>query len=338
MHATHQVVHVVAKPGGFMQAVAFVLGLGAFAAVFVIGLVMGIVLIATLIGPQRPVLVEELYRDGARDRVAIIPIVGPIDGEQAEFARLAIDYVLEDSSIKAVVLRVDSPGGGVSSSDQIWHQVNRLRNAGKTVVASYGGVAASGGYYISCGSDHIVAEPTCVTGSIGVILQTFVVEDMMGKVGIEPVTLVSSGSPDKDLGNPFRQWTQEDRERYRAILDSAYDTFCDRVKTGRKSVIEDPAKVDALADGSIYTADAALENGLIDAIGYLDDAVNTAEQMAGLVAGRASVVILRRPPAFLGGMLARGWAQPVQTDLLDAEKLRELLNDLSAPRVMYLMK
>ena len=322
---------------GFTRAIGLISGLFLAGGVFLTGLIIGVVVM--IAGSTKPVIVEAAYRDGGRDTIAIIPVEGFIDRRKAEFVRAAVDHVLDRRSVRAVILRVDSPGGGVTSSDQIWKQIQRLSDAGLPVIASYGGIAASGGYYISCGTDQIVAEPTCITGSIGVILQTFIIEDLLGRVGIEPVTLVSTGSPNKDLGSPFRSWTEKDRERYIAMLDSAYDTFSQRVKTGRKDVITEPAAVDALADGSIYTAQTALENGLIDAIGYLDDAISTAEKAARLTTGRSTVMILRRPPTLFGnGILGQTRAGRTGGELLDAGAIRRLVNDLGSPRLMYLMK
>ncbi len=211
-------------------------------------------------------------------------------------------------------------------------------NAGLPIVSSYGGVAASGGYYVSCATDHIVAEPTCITGSIGVIAQTFIFKDLMEKVGIEPVTLMATDSPEKDVGNPWRAWTDKDRQQYLAILDSAYDIFNKRVRDGRRAVISDPAKIDALADGSIYTASEALDNGLIDSIGYLDDAITVAESMAGLRKGSSTVVVIRQPSSLLGQILGASAQTPRTTNLRDAEDIRTLVNELSSPRLMYLMR
>src|SRR5690349_9280142 len=165
-----QVVHVVARPGGFWRAVTFVIGLMMFGIVLAIGIFMGISIM--IAGAEREdMVIHQNYRDGDGNTIAIVPVIGGIDERQAEFVRTAVKSVLEDSSVRAVVLRVDSPGGGVTASDEIWYEVNRLKDAGLPVIASYGSVAASGGYYVSCGADHIMAEETCITGSIGVIAQ-----------------------------------------------------------------------------------------------------------------------------------------------------------------------
>ena len=137
-----QVVQVVAKPGGFWRAMSIIAGLFLFGAVFIVGIVMGIAVMVAGANYDT-VIVPEPYRNGDdRYTVAVIPVEGVIDERQAEFVRAAVDYALDDSSIRAVVLRVDSPGGGVTPSDQIWYEINRLKKQGMPVVASYGGVAA----------------------------------------------------------------------------------------------------------------------------------------------------------------------------------------------------
>ncbi len=331
-----QVVHIVAKPGGLSRALMFVLGLFVFAGVFVVGLTIGLTMMFAISNVPTAIL-EEVYHDGDRNTVAIIPVVGIIESGQAAFVRSAVDYALKQSDIRAVVLRVDSPGGGVTSSDQIWYEIERLKKAGLPIIASYGGVAASGGYYVSCGADEIIAEPTCITGSIGVIAQIFTFEGLMDKVGIEPVTLVATDSPEKSTANDlFRSWTDKDRQKVLTMLDAAYDTFNQRVKDGRKTAITDTAAIDALADGSIFTAQDAVDNGLIDGIGYLDDAIVRAEKSAGLRTGASTVVFLRQPPSFTEALMAIERTRPA--NLLDADAIRSFVNDLGSPRVMYLMR
>ena len=330
-----QILHVVSRPAGVSQAIGFVVGIFLFGVVFATGLAIGAVIVAASTMFETGAY-QEVYRDGDATTVAIIPVEGVIDAHRAHVVRTLVDQVLGDRRTKAVILRVDSPGGGIAASDQIWYQVKRMRDAGIPVIASFGGLAASGGYYISCATDHIVAEPTCITGSIGVIAQAFVFKNLLDKVGIEPVTLLATDSPEKDLGNPLRAWTDKDRQTYIDMLDAAYDIFNGRVKEGRKEAIEDAARIDELADGSIFTAAEALDNGLVDTIGYLDDAIAQAERSAGLPAGRSTVVILREPSSPLDELLGTRTQRPGA--IFDAERLRGVVNDLSLPRVMYLMR
>ena len=328
--------HISHGVGGLARAIGFVAGLLILGVVFAVGLAIGGVTVLAGSMIEAP-LVAEHYRDGDANTIAVIPVEGVIDSHMAELVRLCVDEVMADDSIVAVVLRVDSPGGGIAASDQIWYQVGRLRDEGMPEVSSYGALAASGGYYVSCATDHILAEPTCITGSIGVIAQTFILKDLLDKVGIQPVTLISSASPAKDLGNPFRAWTDEDHRRYSEMLDAAYVIFNQRVRDGRAHAIEDPARIDELADGSIYTAQQAYDSGLIDGIGYLDDAITQAEGLAGLSPGSASVIVLREAVALFDDLLVSSRAG-LRSKLRDAESIRSLVNELAAPRLMYLMQ
>lgn len=334
-----QVVHIVSKPGGFARAVGFIIGILLFGGIFLLGIMIGAAMFFASASTQT-MTVQELYREGASSqRIAIIPVEGVIDDGQAEFVRSAVKDVLDDSNVRAVVLRVDSPGGGVTASDQIWYEVERLKKAGVPVVASYGGLAASGGYYVSCGADHIIAEETCITGSIGVIAQILTLDGLMDKVGIEPVTLVASGSPNKAVANDiFRTWTEQDRQKVRAMLDAAYNVFTDRVKAGRQASISDSARLAGVANGDIYTAKQAIDHGLVDAVGYLDDAIAHAESLAGIGGGRATVVRMRMPSLFGGSLFAEAAGAHGAATMMDADRLRALANDLASPRVMYLMR
>jgi protease-4 len=311
-------------------------------AVFVIGALAGVLLLG-IVGfwagaGVNQFIVEQPYRDAGGRRIAVIPVQGVIDGWQAEFVRLCSQHVLDDSSFDAVVLRVDSPGGGVTASDQIWHHVSRLQERGLPVVASFGSVAASGGYYVSCGADEIVAEQTSITGSIGVIAQILTFQGLMDKVGVEPVTLVASDSPDKEVANNvFREWDERDREQVREVLNAAYDTFYQRVLEGRKNAIADQRSLEELTDGSIFTAKDAHDAGLVDAMGYLDDAIASAEKRAGIGAGRASVVVLTERPMLFSQMPLAGLVKRERPDPLDAEAIRTFANELGSVKLMYLM-
>jgi protease IV len=336
----HHVVHIRTKPGGLWSAIGIIAGLALFGFVFLVGIIIGVsVMFAG--SSMETVVLEQTYRDGGRNKIAILPIEGPIDDSQAIFARAAVDHILADRRVSAVVLRVDSPGGGVTASDQIWYEIERLKKSNLPVIASYGSVAASGGYYVSCGADHIIAEETCITGSIGVIAQIMTLEGLMDKIGIEPVTLVATGSPEKAVGNDiFRTWDEKDQQKWLGILDSAYAIFTDRVQQGRSGKVIDPALLESAASGSIFTASEAIEKGLVDAVGYLDDAIAHAEGAAGIPAGRAAVVRITEPPSLFGnGLLFQARTRAVPRSAgIDAAALRSFVNELSTPKAMYLLR
>jgi len=197
----------------------------------------------------------------------------------------------EDPSIKAVVLRLNTPGGTSAASQEIALEVDRLRGSGKKVVASMGDVAASGGYWIASRCDRIVANPGSITGSIGVIMETTDMQGLYEKVGLDP-TVFKSG-PHKDMGSTTRDITPNEQVIFQSMVDDIYQQFVNTVSQGRGM---DQEQVSKLADGRVFTGSQALENGLVDEMGNYYDALRVASRMAGL-GDEANVVELtpRRP-------------------------------------------
>ena len=224
-----------------------------------------------------------VVQEGEKDQtIAVYNIVGAIDDRQAAMFRRFVKHAIEDEDIKAVVLRVDSPGGGVSSSDQMNSKVRELVASRKNVVVSMGGMAASGGYYVSVPAEKIYAEPTTVTGSIGVIAMMPILKGTMEKIGAEIVILRSDKARDnKALLNPFEEPNERGRQQMLDLLNAMQARFEDAVFDGRKSVLS-RAEVDAVSNGETYLAEQAKKLRLIDEIGYLDDAIDEAARLAGL--------------------------------------------------------
>jgi protease-4 len=203
-----------------------------------------------------------------------------------------LDRAAKDRSAKALVLRINSPGGGVTASDLMYQELLtfKKRTEGKRpVVAVLMDVAASGGYYVACGADRIIANPTTVTGSIGVIMQLFSFSGTMGKIGAES-TAIKSG-PMKDAGSPFKKLSPQEREIFQGLVDQYYDRFVQVVATGRPNISE--AEVRKAADGRVYSAQQALELGLVDQIGTLREGLAEVKKKIG--AERVRVVIYHRP-------------------------------------------
>ena len=231
--------------------------------------------------------------------VAVIEVEGPIvSGSTGVFVTgiAASDDVIadirratDDRDAKAIVLKVNSPGGGVVASDEIYHA---LTGTGKPVVVAMGDLAASGGYYISMAADWIVANPNTLTGSIGVISEFPNAEKLLDNVGIEFVTIQSG--PAKDSGSLYRAMTEAERERWQALVDEVYDGFVRVVVDGRGM---DEAEVRELADGSVYTGRQALELGLVDALGYEEDAIAKAAELGG-ISGTPRLIRYQRQPNF----------------------------------------
>lgn len=229
-------------------------------------------LILTMIGKA---VLPELAKVG-RERIALIRVEGPIFDAQQTVGDLK--NFGEDPSVKAIVLRIDSPGGGVAPSQEIYNAVKRVRTRHhKTVVASLGTIAASGGYYIAVAADRIVANPGTLTGSIGVIMQLANLEELMKKIGIKNVVIKSGRY--KDVGSPFRPMSEDDRRLLQSVMDDAHRQFIEAVAEGRSLDVTD---VELLADGRIFTGEQAKELLLIDELGDLEDAIELAAEMSGI--------------------------------------------------------
>jgi len=215
-------------------------------------------------------------------RVGLVEVVGEIS--ESESVVDQIDRMQRDPSVKAVVIRLDSPGGGVAASQEIYDAVRRLRDEGKPVVASMGGVAASGAYYVACAADSIVANPGTLTGSIGVIMSFPNTEELFRKVGIRFETIKTGKF--KDVGSMWRPMTDDEKTLLHEVLTNVYDQFIDAIVDGRSMARED---ILPYADGRIFSGDQAQEYGFVDRLGSLEEAITMASEMAG-IEGRPSVV------------------------------------------------
>jgi len=208
------------------------------------------------------------------DGVGVLQIDGAIDDSRGvldELKRLkAMPWV------RAIVVRIDSPGGAVAPTQEIFEEIQRLKKA-KPFIASMGGMATSGGYYIAAACDRIVANPGTLTGSIGVIMQLTNVEELMKKIGVKGVN-VKSG-PNKDIGSPFLPLSPEGREILQSLVDNVHSQFVAAVAKGRGM---EEARVRKLADGRIYSGAQAKELGLVDQFGTLEDAIELAAKRAGI--------------------------------------------------------
>lgn len=226
-----------------------------------------------------------------QDRVALIRIEGVILDAQATISELK--QYSENPLVKAIVLRIDSPGGGVVPSQEIHDAVKRVKNkSNKAVIASMGTVAASGGYYIAAATDRIIANPGSLTGSIGVIMEMANFEGLMKKVGVEGVVIKSGRF--KDVGSPLRKMSDEERKLLQSVMDDVHHQFIQAVADGRALEVSD---VEPLADGRIYTGRQAKEARLVDELGDLDDAIHIAADIAGME-GEPKVVEPRKRFSF----------------------------------------
>jgi protease-4 len=200
----------------------------------------------------------------------------------------------EDRDIAGIVIKLDTPGGTVTASDIIYHEIKEFREQkGVPVYANITGLGTSGGYYVASAADKIYAHPTAITGSIGVITMKFNVKGLMEKIGVSSVA-VKSGEK-KDIFSPFREDTPEEKKIVQSIIDRLFHRFVDVVAEGRKGALQ-REKVLALSDGRPYTAGQALNSGLIDKVGYLEDTIE--DMKAALGAEEAKVVAYVRPGSY----------------------------------------
>jgi protease IV len=220
------------------------------------------------------------------DRVAVIPVEGVIDDQMAKNVNRYLKQYGDDSRVKAIILRVDSPGGGVSASQEIYREVKRVKDdKKKKVVVSMASVAASGGYYIACPADKIFANPGTVTGSIGVIAEWINYKGLAEWAKLKPIVFKSGEF--KDTGSPTRELTESEKKYFQAMIDEFYSQFVGAVAEGRQGKGEAGAeltreKVVQLADGRIYTGETAKKNGLVDEIGNYEDVVKATAKLANI--------------------------------------------------------
>ncbi len=303
--------------------------------ILVFSFLVNIVLFMMLIGVgmfvvtgQRGNLVEEVIREGPMGtKIAVVSIEGTIYSEQANNVYKQLKAAGKDEQVKAVILKVDSPGGTVSASDQIYHEILNFRNkTKKPVIAFMQGTAASGGYYASVACERIMAEPTAITGSIGVISSYLVLQNLLeDKLGVQPV-VVKSGEK-KDWPSSFRAPTDEERQYIKdKLIVPTLEIFIGVVAKGREKSLS-LSEIRELADGSIFGAQEALQKKLIDDIGYLDDAINMVKSLAGI--GNAQVIQYKKQFS-LGSLLGVESKQ----NLFKLDK--NTLFELGTPQTLYL--
>lgn len=206
------------------------------------------------------------------EKVAVLPVTGLISDSENTIDQLK--KFAKDDSVKAVVIRINSPGGGVGPSQEIYEEVKKLKGK-KVVLASMGALAASGGYYIACATQKIYANPGTITGSIGVLMQFVNVKDLIDKIGLKGM-VVKSGAF-KDIGSPVREMKTEERKLLQGVIDNVHAQFIAAVAEGRRMDRDNVVKI---ADGRIFSGEQARALGLVDALGNLEDAVADAGKMA----------------------------------------------------------
>jgi len=238
------------------------------------------------------------------DKIAVVEIRGVIS--QSAGVIEEIQQHVEDDGVKAIILRIDSPGGGVGPSQEIHREVLKAKKK-KKVVSSMGSVAASGGYYVACATDLIYANPGTITGSIGVLMEFTNIEELFKKIGIKGV-VVKSGEH-KDIGSPFREMSPEEKRIVQEVIDNVHQQFIQAVTEGRKL---EHAKVVSLADGRIFTGEQAQKLGLVDRLGNFQDAIDQTAEMVG-ISGKPHVIYPKRKLSLLDLLIKETVSTILQT-------------------------
>ena len=304
----------------------------------------GCALVNVSLAPATKPLEEEVLEGEGAPKILLIDLDGLISFKekagglklrtkpsQVAFFREALRKAEADPAVVGVIVRINSPGGSVAASDTIYHEIMRFKKGRKIpVYAHIIEVGASGGYYVAAAADRIVASPTAITGSIGVIAMKLTVEGLLSKIGVSD-EIYKSG-PKKDFWSPFRPSTPEEREMLQDIIDRLFSRFVEVVSASRKKLLTQQ-EVRALADGRIFTAPVALTAKLIDQVGYLDETIETMKKELALA--QARVVMYARPGTFTSNIYSE-MPLPVPETVTLISINAEELSPLSGVRFMYL--
>lgn len=300
----------------------------------------GCTLVEVKLRPETEPLEERVISGRGRDKVLLLNISGVLTrwakartldlfpSEDNLLSRLteALDKARKDDRIKAIIVQVDSPGGSVAVSDAVYHELVRFkRETGVKMVCLLMEVAASGGYYVALAGDEILALPTSLTGSIGVIVLRFNLAGLLAKIGVKAEPTVSGEH--KDMWSPFRPASEEEERITKAIVDDYFKRFTGLVRQSRKGL--DPERLDRVFSGRVFSADQALELGLIDGLAYPDQALARAKELAGL--DEAKLVAYQRPDDYRPNVYSGGPGVTASTEI-------DLLMNSSGLNFMYLWR
>lgn len=275
----------------------------------------------------------QVYQEGTGEQLALLNLQGVISqssgGSIDEYNHEAflqqIEDVFQDDAIKGVIIQMDSPGGGVYESDEVYHRLMTLKEKyPKPLVVYMGPQAASGAYYIAMAADKIYANYNTLTGSIGVIISTYNYSQLADKIGIKDVTFKSAAN--KDILNPMRPATEEENAIMQALVNESYSRFVDIVAKGRKM---ERSQVLQLADGRIYSGNQAKQLKLVDELGYLETAIAGTAKLAKT--SDPQVIIYENP---VPGIL--DWLMTVRSPALDLLGIKEQLNEQRTTEIMYM--
>ena len=283
------------------QDKSILLAIGLILGLFVLFIVIGVMTLISAGGAE-----GELEVTGSGEKIALVELRGVIL-DSRDIVRQLKKY-RENKSIKGVVLRVESPGGAVVPTQEIYQDVKKTRDSGKPVVVSMGSLAASGGYYVSCGATKVVSNAGSIVGSIGVISQFLQYKELMGKLGISQTTIKSGRL--KDAGTWARPMTEQEKKYFQGLLDDIHSQFIEVVEAERHI---DHKRLLDIADGRVFTGQQALDLGLVDTLGTYEDAIAIAADLAG-IKGKPAVVKERKRTSIFDAFLESVKDMAVQTE------------------------
>ena len=303
-----------------------------------------------------PVIQETVVQGSSDAKIAVVPITGIIDENMSRLVSHYLTQAERDENVKAVILEIDSPGGSVTASDEIYARLLRFKQDRKIpVVVSMGGLATSGGYYAACAADYIFAQETTLTGNIGVLMPSFNFSKLMQEHGVEERTIVSEGAKFKNAGSNFSPEAPHERQYLQNIADTMFARFKNVVWQSRRVVLTSrgTTAIEQVADGRAFTAAEAKASGLIDDIGYLNDVITHVKSTGGL--GNPQVVRYHVPlpglfevffgQSSVGAGQARGMGSHggggggvAINNGINVNVDAKLLDDLATPRVLYLWR
>jgi protease-4 len=319
------------RGGGFVRGIFVTLA----TTIFGFSLLMNVyLLIASGILSAESSRSTTLVQGDPAQKIAVIPIHEVITDSTVTSVRKFLRQADQDH-VRAIVLSIDSPGGTVTASDEIYHQIRTYKadHGNVPIIVTMGGTAASGGYYIACAADYLYAQPTTLTGNIGVLMPRFNISKLAERWGIEETTIQSTGADYKNAGSMFRPEKPQENAYFQAMIDQTFQQFKAVVRAGRGSKLNRP--LDEIADGKAYLGPVARDLGLVDAVGYSDDAYAYAKQAANL---SNPTIIRYQAPASLMRLLTSesklGSGHGEVTLQID----RDLIDELMAPRLMYLWR
>jgi protease-4 len=325
--------------GGFTRAIFTTLATTIFG--LSIAANIYILIFTGLLGGSETAEQTVLVSGDPKQKIAVVDVNGIIDENTFIVLDKMLKQVETDADVKAVVVQVDTLGGEVGASDEIYHRLVKYKEDRHVpIVVAMGSFATSGGYYVSCAADQIVAQRTTWTGNIGVLFPRYDLSKLLDKVGVSDETIAPESTPFKTAGDPTRPMTPDERQYWLGLVDDAFATFKDVIKAGRGTRLTQ--SLDAIADGKAYTASEAKKLGLIDQIGYQADAYDLAATLTTPKLTNKQVVRYEPAPSLVDSITGRSQSQSsmqsVNINGVNVKFDRHWLDELASPRLMYLWR